>query len=80
MIHKNVFDRVGLFDTKFKFGEDWELWCRIGRAYFWYQTNEILGTRREGKNLTAQIAANPDSEAFKIRNAEDTKIREMYKL
>ena len=32
-IHKSVFEKVGLFDTKIKHGEDTELWIRIGLKY-----------------------------------------------
>lgn len=33
VIHKNVFETVGNFDTKIKKGEDTELWIRIGLQY-----------------------------------------------
>ena len=32
-IHKSVFDKVGIFDTKIKHGEDTELWIRIGLQF-----------------------------------------------
>jgi len=32
-IRKTVFDRVGVFDTKIKYGEDTELWIRIGLEF-----------------------------------------------
>lgn len=37
-IHRSVFEDVGLYDTGFKYGQDWELWCRIGKKYRWYTT------------------------------------------
>ncbi|MCF6130690.1 glycosyltransferase family 2 protein [Flavobacterium wongokense] len=41
-IHKNVFEKVGVFDTKIKHGEDTELWIRIGLQFQIVFINEIL--------------------------------------
>ena len=32
-IHKSVFEKIGTFDTKIKYGEDTELWIRIGLEF-----------------------------------------------
>lgn len=33
IIHKNVFKNIGVFDTNIKYGEDTDLWIRIGLKY-----------------------------------------------
>jgi GT2 family glycosyltransferase len=78
-IHKSVIAEVGAFDTRYKYGQDWEMWCRVGRTHFWYGLGEILVTRREHDNLTAAIAAEPpDSPRRRRRDEEDALIRETY--
>ncbi len=76
MIHRRVFDEVGLFDTSFQFGQDWEMWCRIAQKYEWLFLPEILGHRRVAGNLTERIAA--DSSLRAVRDEEDRRIRSMY--
>ena len=41
-IHKSVFEKVGVFDTKIKQGEDTELWIRIGLQFPILFINKIL--------------------------------------
>lgn len=41
-IHKSVFDQVGVFDTKIKYGEDTELWIRIGLQFSMVFIHKIL--------------------------------------
>jgi glycosyltransferase involved in cell wall biosynthesis len=41
-IHKSVFEKVGLFDTKIKHGEDTELWIRIGLQFPIIFINKVL--------------------------------------
>lgn len=77
MIHRSVFEDVGLFDTSFRYGQDWEMWCRITRKYEWRCTPHFLALRRDsGQNLTARIAQDDAMRA--VRDAEDKRIREMY--
>lgn len=79
MVHRSVFNDVGMFDLNFKFGQDWEMWCRIGEKYLWHPTQRVLGTRHEGGNLTQLIAAEPtDSPRRKQRDEEDARIRDRY--
>ncbi|MFC7371388.1 glycosyltransferase family 2 protein [Fictibacillus iocasae] len=42
MICKNVLNDVGLFNEKFHYAEDLELWYRISMKYSVYSTNEFL--------------------------------------
>lgn len=85
MIHRSVFDPVdgvGLFNPDFRYGQDWEFWCRAGQRYLWTGHPEILGSRREGGNLTAEIegAATPEARAKRARrDAEDRAIRDRYR-
>lgn len=77
MIHRSVFEDVGLFDTSFKYGQDWEMWCRITQKYEWRCTPYFLALRRDsGENLTARIAQ--DEAMRSVRDAEDKRIKEMY--
>lgn len=81
MIERTVFEDVGLFDEDFRYGQDYEMWCRIGSKFFWYPLEEILGTRREvPSNLTSTIAnAAPDDPRKLRRDAEDASIRARYR-
>lgn len=77
LIHRSVFGDTGPFDPEFRYGQDWEMWCRIGQKHFWFCLDEILGTRREvTSNLTQTIAVLPEKQA--IRDREDALIRERY--
>jgi teichuronic acid biosynthesis glycosyltransferase TuaG len=76
MIHRDVFADVGLFDESFKFGQDWEMWCRIGWKYRWHGLDQILGDRYTGGNLTGRIMSDP--ELLDIKNAEDERVRCLY--
>lgn len=68
MIQKSVFKEVGDFDSVLCYAQDWDLWCRIGERYLWLSIPEVLGTRREGENLTEQIAE--DAGRAAARDAE----------
>lgn len=76
MIHRSVFDNVGLFDESYRFGQDWEMWCRIGEKYEWHYLAKPMVTRRADGNLTSRIAADEGLRA--IRDAEDARIRQRY--
>ena len=77
MLHTSVFDRVGRFNPTFRYGQDWEMWRRIGEQYLWQWSPEVLGTRRETfDNLTARISR--DGATRRQRDAENELIRAMY--
>jgi glycosyltransferase involved in cell wall biosynthesis len=77
MVHRQVFDDVGLFDESYRYGQDWEMWCRIGQKYLWHPIRKPLGSRREGENLTVRIEQ--DDALRAARNAEDDRIRARYR-
>ena len=75
LIHKSVFETVGLYDETFRFAFDWELWNRIGKAFFWQYLPESLGFRRE----LAADARGALSEADQARRVwEDSEVRRRY--
>jgi GT2 family glycosyltransferase len=76
MIHRSVFDAVGVFDETLVYGQDWEMWCRIGEQFLWLPIQEILGTRREGENLTETIAR--DEAKAAARDAEDSAVTQRF--
>jgi len=76
MLHRSVFDEVGLFDESYRFGQDWEFWCRVGWRMRWYGLDQILGDRYTDGNLTSRIMA--DSNLLAVKNAEDERIRATY--
>lgn len=80
MVHRSVFAENGpWFDPDLRFGQDWEMWLRIGQHHLWHRIPEPLGVRREGENLTAQIQASPTDDARrKRRDEEDRIIRKRY--
>lgn len=76
LLHKDVFDEIGLFDPSYTYGQDWDMWARVGEKFFWYGIDEVLTTRREHGNLTAAIAAEPDDGPRRqLRDWEDAEIR-----
>jgi teichuronic acid biosynthesis glycosyltransferase TuaG len=80
MIHKSVFEEVGLFNPEYRYAQDWEFWCRAGEKHIWYGIGEILGSRRErAGNLTQQLAEADRQDARKLRrDAEDRVITDRY--
>jgi glycosyltransferase involved in cell wall biosynthesis len=80
MIHRSVFDSVGLFDADYRYGQDWEFWCRAGERFFWHGIPDKLTTRREFGNLTARLNAKADPVKTAKRDAEDAAIRKRYGL
>jgi teichuronic acid biosynthesis glycosyltransferase TuaG len=79
MIHRSVFERVGIFDESYRYGQDWEMWCRIVYTYEWHAMDDVLAYRRsDGTNLTARINADPVMRS--VRDDEDERIRKRYGL
>lgn len=77
MIHRRVFDAVGLYDTAYKYSQDWEMWCRIGCRYRWLGIKDMLGTRHEWDgNLTAKLELRNGQHT--VRDEEDSQIRSRY--
>jgi teichuronic acid biosynthesis glycosyltransferase TuaG len=81
MIHKSVFDRVGVFDTSFKWAQDWQMWARIGKEFLWHGIPDKLATRREFGNLTERVnSQDPESPERKLRDAEDLRVQRQYSV
>jgi hypothetical protein len=78
MLHKKVIQTVGMFDSRFRYGQDWHYWRRVSKAGFLFHSMpDKLTTRREVGNLTERIAK--DAQLRAIRDSEDKQIREMYR-
>lgn len=54
LIKREVFDTVGLFDEKLKWGEDWDMWLRIAQKFEVDFANSILvHIRKNESNMTS---------------------------
>jgi glycosyltransferase involved in cell wall biosynthesis len=42
LVKKEVFEKIGLFDEKLKYGEDWDMWIRIAQKYNFDFVPEVL--------------------------------------
>lgn len=42
VIHKNCFDYLGYFNESLKYGEDLDMWCRLGRVFVFAHANSIM--------------------------------------
>ncbi len=80
MIHRSVFDNLGVFDLDYTIASDWELWNRIATKYLWHAMPGILATRREYPNTTFNASQRyaRDPEKLKVWKEEDTRIRQKY--
>jgi glycosyltransferase involved in cell wall biosynthesis len=76
MLHKSVFKKVGVFDVSFKYAQDWEMWCRIGRDFFWHGTPDKLVERRAFGNLTEAIKL--EASKRERMQSENYRVRRMY--
>lgn len=55
LVRKEVFEKVGYFNTNFTIGEDWEFWRRVSYYYkFQAVDNVIAYYRHHGMNMTAK--------------------------
>jgi len=66
MIHRNVFDRVGLFDETMPACEDYDLWLRIAPHYQIYLIEEPLAIKRGG-HPDQQSKRVPALDSFRIQ-------------
>jgi glycosyltransferase involved in cell wall biosynthesis len=52
VVRRRVLDRVGLFDERFRYRGDWELWCRIARvAPFVFVPETLVDYRIHDSNI-----------------------------
>lgn len=83
MLHRSVLDARdpdgNPFESTLRFGQDWDMWLWVAQSHLWHRVPESLGMRREGENLTAQIANSPADDARRLRrDEEDQIVRERY--
>ena len=78
MLHRSVFDDCGGFDPDFRYGQDWEMWCLVGRKVFLLPIHRELGTRREHDGNLTQTIERAGGQMKGRRDAEDAVIRERY--
>lgn len=56
MVKKKVFEKIGLFDSRFTVSDDWDMWLRIIRAnYSVSSTKEFLVNYYTGQNNLSRI-------------------------
>lgn len=71
LIHKSVFDRVGLFDESLRFGEDLDLWMRIvilHKIMMYGLDKPIAYYRLHNEQLTEQVSKEISINNRKIRD------------
>lgn len=77
LIHKTVFDQVGLFDTGLKFGEDYDFWlraCILHGIMFYRCPQFLLKYRIHPKQLSGEVK----KEALKNNDRIRQRIKEQY--
>jgi len=78
LMHRSVFEKVGLFDEKLKAGEDYDLWlraCLLHKFRFKCVSAFILNYRAHEKQLTAQVKEDALANRTYIRNRILRKIK-----
>jgi len=56
LIKKEVFEKVGMFDEKLKFGEDWDMWIRIAEKFEVDFVDDVLvHIRRHESNMSHHL-------------------------
>jgi len=63
VIRRDLFERVGFFDTTLGAAEDWDMWVRLAQvAHFDYVDEALVRVRRHGKSLQADPLKMADGE------------------
>ncbi|WP_299395091.1 glycosyltransferase [uncultured Gelidibacter sp.] len=66
LVKKEVFEKVGLFNTDFHYNEDWEFWRRVAYYYQFYSIQEVLAcVRKHDENSSLTFSQSP-FEQYKI--------------
>jgi glycosyltransferase involved in cell wall biosynthesis len=52
-VRKRIFDRLGLFETQYRYAMDYDMWLRIGKHYNPIQLDDHLGVFRRHQNSTS---------------------------
>lgn len=58
LIRREVFDKVGLFDSNYTIAEDWEFWRRVSYYYKFYALDETLAYVRNHSNNMSKTRNN----------------------
>jgi len=54
VVRREVYERLGLFDQRLSWVEDWEMWVRIAAQYrFWYESDTLALYRMHGSSSTS---------------------------
>lgn len=84
VVNKSVFEKVGVYDTTIKSGQDIDLWIRIGLYYTIVFINKPLVTYRYGKqslsNRTKNIADKPKYDAYVEMEAKHPALKKFIDL
>lgn len=72
-VKREVFNEVGLFDLKYKYAMDYDMWLRIGARYEPLQIYDVLVNFRE-TGISSVEAINALKEGYEIRNNIDSSI------
>ncbi|WP_418511954.1 glycosyltransferase family 2 protein [Corallibacter sp.] len=72
VIKREVFDKVGLFNTNFVIFEDWEYWRRVAYYYKFYALDDVLACVRKHDTNTSLIVTQAPFEQY-VRYRELTK-------
>jgi glycosyltransferase involved in cell wall biosynthesis len=68
VVRRDVYERLGGFDSRLICSEDWEMWVRIASQYpIWYETEPLAAYRMHSASNTGRH----------IRNADDARYNQM---
>lgn len=69
MLRREVFDKVGLFNTDFTIEEDWEFWRRVAYYYPFYALSDVLAcVRKHDSNTTLIVTDAPIEQYVRYRD------------
>ena len=60
-VRREVWERLGGFDSRLRCAEDWEMWVRIAAHYgIWYEPRLLAGYRRHDRSNTSRNTRNAE--------------------
>src|SRR5690606_15110439 len=60
VLRRDVFDKVGMFNTDFTISEDWEYWRRVAYYYPFYALPDVLAcVRKHDANTSLKVSEAP---------------------
>lgn len=61
VVRRDVYERLGAFDSRLICAEDWEMWVRIAAQYdIWYETEPLAAYRMHSNSNTGRHVRNGD--------------------